>query len=546
VEFCALIDAVAGARGRVFVLVHRDEILQQTCAKLRAVGVEHGIVAPDYPKTDDRVQVASVMSLTRRLNSWRGWDPALIVIDEAHHAVAVSWKRILSAFPDALILGVTATPRRLDSKPLDDVFETFISGPPIAWFIDRGYLSPVTTFTPANAPDLSQVHIRAGDYATDELAEVMSNGMIVDGAVVEYSRLCPCAPAIAFCVDIRHSKLVAAAFAARGYRAKHVDGDTLRRQRRQLIAALDRGNIDILCNCSLISEGLDVPGVEAAILLRPTKSLALYLQMVGRALRPGKPLAFVLDHAGNCLRHGLPTARRRWSLHGHQQRDNATDGLRRCHECGAINPRDAEHCEHCGAPFGHGEREPRVIVPGRTLVEAIETPVSDQDLVNMSARDRFRWAAGEDGRLVRERLQRIAIAKNYQYARQWSSTMSASRGSRRGSTSATMPNANNGNVSHDYFAVKPMTNPPIERNRAMTKLGGTMKNHRTVCCVHDLVKQPCSNTEGCSGSGIGTALRSLLQQDKICDSGRRRNGRIVWVATSAMLEPVSLGELERR
>jgi DNA repair protein RadD len=420
VEFCHLLCDLDSHGQRAFVLVHRDEILNQSSSKLQQFGVRHGIIAAGEPENRRRrVQLASVMSLARRLEHWRNWQPRLIVIDEAHHAVAASWRRILAAFPDSDLLGVTATPRRLDGKPLDDIFDRLIVGPPIARLIDDGYLSPVQVFTPARSPDLSRVQIRAGDYATDQLSEVMSNGMIVDGAVNEYMRLCPEAAAIVFCVDIRHSQLVAAAFRRRGYIAEHVDGDTPRQRRRELIAALDSGEIDLLTNCALISEGLDVPGVEAVIQLRPTKSLALYLQMVGRALRPGKPLAYVLDHAGNCLRHGLPTARRRWSLHRRQQQE-AADGLIRCHECGAMNPREAEQCEHCGAPLQRTrERQPRIIVPGRALVEAVEAPMSDDELANMSARDRFHWAADDDGKLMPERLLRIAHAKGYQYPQHW-------------------------------------------------------------------------------------------------------------------------------
>ena len=235
-------------------------------------------------------------------------------------------------------------------------------------------------FCPPNSPDLSRVQIRAGDYAVEQLSDIMSGGMIVDGAVTEYERLCAGAPAIAFCVDIKHSKLVAEAFRRAGYRAEHVDGTTPRRARRELIAALDNGDLDILSNCGLISEGLDVPGVVAAILLRPTRSLALYLQMVGRALRPGKPMAHVLDHAGNTYRHGLPTARRYWSLHGRQQPDGAADGLVRCPHCGAMNERGTEVCENCGAQLGGGQRREREVVRGRALAEAIETPETDAAL----------------------------------------------------------------------------------------------------------------------------------------------------------------------
>jgi DNA repair protein RadD len=395
--------------GRVLILGHRDEIIQQISADLRKLGVRHGIIAPGEPETRDRVQVASVMTLVRRLHRLR-FDPTLIVIDEAHHAVAASWLKIIDDLRNADILGVTATPRRLDGKPLDDIFDILVTGPSIASLIRDEWLAPVSVFTPTHDPDLSQVHVRAGDYALEQLSGVMSGGIIVGGAVAEYERLCPGKPAIAFCVDIEHSKLVAAAFRRAGYYAEHIDGNTPRRERRELIAALDDGGIDILCNCGLISEGLDVPGVEAAILLRPTKSLALYLQMVGRALRPGKPLAYILDHAGNVYRHGLPTARRRWTLHGKQAQDGHGERLVRCPNCGAMNSPMADRCEHCDALLHQGgqARPSRVEVAGTRLVEAVEAPVDDADLAMMSYRDLLRWAAGD-----RARLRRIARVKGY-------------------------------------------------------------------------------------------------------------------------------------
>jgi superfamily II DNA or RNA helicase len=405
--FADLISQFANAGLRVLVLAHRDEIVQQISGALSELGVRHGIIAPGCPKTSDLVQVASVFSAVRRLQ--RLQTPKLIVIDEAHHAVAETWQRIIAAFPDSNILGVTATPRRLDGKPLDDVFEELIVGPSIAKLIDAGFLAPAKVFAPAHTPNLKKVRIRAGDYAVDELREVMSRGVIIDGAVDEYERICPDAPAIAFCVDIAHSKLVANAFAERGYRADHVDGDTPLQRRRDLIAALANGDLDVLSNCGLISEGLDVPGVVAAILLRPTESLALYLQMVGRALRPadGKDMAYILDHAGNVYRHGLPSAHRRWTLRGRAPQQQ-TD-LIRCPDCGAMNVCEATECEHCGARLhSHRARAPRIEVPARRLVEAVEEPTSDIELRVMGLRAQFRWAAGDNERLMRSRLGRLS------------------------------------------------------------------------------------------------------------------------------------------
>lgn len=190
VTFSEYIRLEVADGGRVMVLGHRDEIVQQISAALRRLGIAHGIIAPGYEETSHRVQVASVMTLVRRLHRLCP-PPTLLVIDEAHHAVAATWLRIIDALPDVRILGVTATPRRLDGKPLDDIFDHLVLGPPIAKLIDLGFLSPVTVFTPARGPDLSQVAIRAGDYAIDQLSGVMSGTIIVQGAVEEYQRLCP-------------------------------------------------------------------------------------------------------------------------------------------------------------------------------------------------------------------------------------------------------------------------------------------------------------------------------------------------------------------
>jgi superfamily II DNA or RNA helicase len=418
--FVEHIHREVAAGGRVVVLGHRDEIVQQISGALGALGLRHGIIAPGYAETSDRVQVASVMTLVRRLHRLRR-PPSLLVIDEAHHAVAASWQRVIDELPEARILGVTATPRRLDGKPLDDVFERLVVGPSIASLIEQGFLAPATVYAPTRSPDLSGVSVRAGDYAIDQLHGVMANGMIVSGAVDEYQRLCPDAPALAFCVDIAHSQLVTDAFRRRGYRAEHVDGETPRQQRRELIAALGDGDIDILTNCGLISEGLDVPGVVAAVLLRPTKSLALYLQMVGRALRPApdKDCAFILDHAGNVFRHGLPTAQRQWSLHGREPRNDYSEQLRRCPLCGAINARNAAACDACGAELQR-PRAPRVEVAGPRLTVA--APPSDADLAAMSYKSCLLWAAGSDGRLQRDRLERLAIARGYTAGWVWHQT----------------------------------------------------------------------------------------------------------------------------
>jgi superfamily II DNA or RNA helicase len=195
-------------------------------------------------------------------------------------------------------------------------------------------------------------------------------------------------------------ELVAKRFAARGFRAAHVDGNTDADQRRDLIAALGTGKIQVLCNCGLISEGLDVPSVVAVILLRPTKSLALYLQQVGRALRPaeGKAKALILDHSGNTFRFGMVDAPRTWSLDDRPKREGETP-LCRCEHCGALNPIAALVCANCGAQL----REP----PSRREIHT--GPLLELNhLAAMSYRQALHWAGGDANR-----LRLVAHARGY-------------------------------------------------------------------------------------------------------------------------------------
>jgi superfamily II DNA or RNA helicase len=272
--------------------------------------------------------------------------------------------------------------------------------------IHAGFLSRFTTYAPPRSPDLSGVRTRMGYYATGELSAAMSRGVVISGAVDEYEGRCAGAPAIVFCVDIDHSQRVASAFRARGYRAAHVDGDTPADERRALIAALATTQVQVLCNCGLISEGLDVPNVSTAILLRPTKSLALYLQQVGRALRPapGKERALILDHAGNTYRFGLADAPRRWSLDGRPKGEGGEAPVTRCPECGALVPTACFECPECGAELRTRER---VEVHGAPLIEAERLRV-------MNYSQALRWAGTSE-----ERLRLVAKARGYKRGWVW-------------------------------------------------------------------------------------------------------------------------------
>lgn len=357
---------------RVWILAHRVELLDQISKTLRQFGVPHGVVAPGY--LGDRrqpVQVASVFTLARRLDRYD--PPDLIIVDEAHHAITDStWGRVITAFPNAKLLGVTATPIRLSGEGLGDLFQSMVVGPTMRELIEQGALSPYRLFAPAGV-DLSGVHTRMGDFVRGEIAAAMDKPSITGDAVKHYQKLAPGRRAVAFCVSVEHAVHVAEQFRAAGISAQAIDGGMDRGLRASVLAEFSAGRIQVLASCDLISEGFDVPAIEAAILLRPTQSLGLYLQQVGRALRtfPGKDEAIILDHAGNVKRHGLPDEERVWSLEGAPKKkaQKSEVPVKTCGACFSTVHSAATHCS-CGFEFPVQRRE----------VEHVEGELQEIDL----------------------------------------------------------------------------------------------------------------------------------------------------------------------
>lgn len=346
----------------ILILVHRVELLRQTSSSLHKLNCEHGLINPNYtPDPSAHVQVASVQTVVRRLHKLT--PPDLIIIDESHHANAGSWKKIIDYYPNAKILGVTATPCRGDGRGLSEMFDKLIVGPQTPDLIDMGFLVEPKVYAPKNNIDLSKVHTRMGDYDKQEIADLMDKPTITGDAVKHYSRLCPGVPAVAFCVSIKHAKHVAEQFTAAGYRAYAVDGKMDDDQRTNLLDGLGNGQVDVITSCDLISEGTDIPAIGCAILLRPTQSLGLYIQQVGRALRlsEGKNKAIILDHVGNVLNHGMPDDFREWTLEGKKRNKRAKNDepnilVSTCDECFAVF-KPQPRCPECGAVQKTNERE---------------------------------------------------------------------------------------------------------------------------------------------------------------------------------------------
>jgi len=358
----------AAAKGRrVLVLAHRCELIEQLSGTLQAWGIEPDLIAPG-PKLQGRpVAVGSVQTVARRLEQLQA--PDLIIQDEAHHLVAGNlWGQIIGAWPSAHLIGTTATPERLDGKGLGveagGFFEALVLGPSAAELVEQGWLArpqvyswPLNQASQGQSPQ-GQGPLSQGEFDLQAAARVFGDRAAIGDAISHYRRRLHPATAIVFCCTTAHAEQLAAAFRGSGFRAAAVSGTTPAALRRRLIAGLGTGEVEVLTSCMLISEGTDIPSVGGAILLRPTASLSLYLQMVGRALRPapGKSEAVILDHVGNAHRHGLPTEERTWTLAGRRRRQGVSIPIKDCPHCFCSCPSAATLCTDCGHLFLANER----------------------------------------------------------------------------------------------------------------------------------------------------------------------------------------------
>jgi superfamily II DNA or RNA helicase len=361
----------------VWFLAHLREILDDTAKRLRDAEIPHGFIMAGMPRNPYQpVQVVSVQTAVRRPVVRK---PGLIIIDECHLAIADTYRQALAAAGNPPILGLTGTPCRLDGRGLGEIFDTIIPTCSTGELIDEGLLAPIRYYAPTK-PDLANVRSRGGDFALDQLAAAVDRPSIIGDAVAHYRKYAHGRRAVAFCVNVAHAEHTAAAFAAAGYRAVAVSAKSTREERTQALTGLRQGTIDIVCNCALWVAGVDCPEIGCIILLRPTKSLTMYLQSVGRGLRiaNGKRDLIVLDHASCVFTHGLPQEPREWSLDAKPKRAGAdAPAVRECPSCFACHP-PAPVCPACGHEY---QREPVATGPAQIdgqLVEVDEAALRRQ------------------------------------------------------------------------------------------------------------------------------------------------------------------------
>jgi len=360
---------------RALFLAHLDSLLDDTIDRLRSDGIRAGLVQADRAADIDApVQVASMQTLHAR-----GLRPeaGLIIVDECHRAPSASVRGILADYPDALILGGTATIQRGDGKPLGDIFQAIEMGPTVKELTAMGHLVPCDTLAPAAAHE----------------------GVLAMDPVAAYCMYTPSTRAIVFASNKAHARALVDGFNAAGHPAALVLGDTPREKRRDARAKLRTGELRILVSCNVFVEGFDEPSIETIVLARAFTVTGPYLQAIGRGIRPspatGKTKCTVIDLRGAALIHGLYDEERRWSLTGKACiRTEVITSLRRCADCLAVY-RVQRVCPRCGAAHAAVERVPRHLRRAEKLERLNDVPQSQRDAsyvhrLIMVARQRMR------------------------------------------------------------------------------------------------------------------------------------------------------------
>jgi superfamily II DNA or RNA helicase len=346
----------------VLVLAHRREIIGQTSRKLYAAGILHGIIQAGMPtRPQELVHVASIQTLWTRAIVRESMDlpPAkLLWIDEAHHCPAETYRKIIAAYPDAVLLGTTATPCRGDGRGLGGIFESIIETPQVAELIEQGYLVKTRVYAPVD-PDLQGVETRKGDYVEWQLDQRINTDRLVGDIVTHWHKFSERRKTVCFACSVSHSVHIRDEFLKSGVKAEHIDGSTPKDERDATLARLASGALELVTNCMVLTEGWDMPECGCIILSRPTKKMGLYRQMVGRVLRPadGKTDAVVLDHSGATYRHGFVEDHVEWTLdpdtrssskaHAKRLASGQASRMLECVQCGAVRVA-GEPCFHCG------------------------------------------------------------------------------------------------------------------------------------------------------------------------------------------------------
>lgn len=372
----------------VCFIIHRREVLEQAKATFQEQGVD-----------PDLLEAGMVQSLTRHVDTMQA--PEVILIDEAHHALAKSYTRILEAFPQAYVLLFTATPVRTGRNQIDQIADDIIVGKSIKELTEQGFLAPFKYYA-AKEKDVDDKKLRrssTGDYVTASIEEAVSH-KIYSHTVDEYLDKAGGKQAVVYTYSVEAAYRLAAEFNARGITAEAIDATTPAQVRDTAVNKFRDQQLKVLVNVNLFTEGIDLPNVDCVIMVRPTMSLALYMQFSMRCLnpRPGKT-AVIIDQVGNWERFGLPNADRDWRALAKSKKAKSLKrgGVQviQCPDCfGVVEKSEVEDntCPLCGySPLvkkrDYEEQKAELIeIKESDQVKRIKKIISDQLMLNVSTK----------------------------------------------------------------------------------------------------------------------------------------------------------------
>jgi len=371
-----LCQIFSAKRISTLIIVHRDELVEQTSRKLASMNVEHGIVASKTfnPNPKARVQICMVQTIVRRLDRI-GRNFGLLIVDEAHLGAAASYQKIIDKWPEALRLGLSATPYRTDKKGLAAIGTHIVKGPRVRELIDNGSLVPFRTIG-IDVENLSGLKIVNGEYDRESQSKLLDRPAIVGKVYEHFDFYAKGRSALVFAASRKHSISLYKEFRSHGIKAYHIDGETPSDVRKKAIEYLNRGKIQVLCNYGCLTEGFDSTIVSAIVVARKTASTSLWKQICGRGLRTheGKVDCIIIDHGGNYIEHGNVDYEPEYSVFGSKKRKSRTVICKVCKNCAVVMDISCSKCPECGYSYeSEGRADKEVKESDGTLVEITST-----------------------------------------------------------------------------------------------------------------------------------------------------------------------------
>lgn len=397
----------------------KSYIIKEICDNAEKKGskvlifAHHRILLNQHGKLIKNARFETPFTEVHRLG--KNINPDLIIIDEAHVSGARSYQKICEYYKCKRVL-FTATAKRLDNKPL--LCDYIINGISADELIKRGFISDYDIFAPKLNIDLSNIKMSGSDFNNEQLGETMCDHKIYGDIIKYYKLLAEGKQALAYCVNIRHAKEVCKLFQDNGYSAAEIDSEMPEKYREALIQKFKDGEIQILCNCNLISEGITLPECDCCMLLRPTQSETLYIQQACRCLTPmPNKRAVIIDYVGNVYTHGMPTEARNYSLTNNTRIRNPSREpdvvVRECGQCLRVYSGNSPICPYCG--FNNGKTKKQIEEDKKAELERIT------EIHRKQARREVGMARTE------AELIALGIKRGYKNPRYWAKTILESR-----------------------------------------------------------------------------------------------------------------------